>query len=138
VRTDRGKSHALVKAERDVRRREAALGSSEDSAAKWAQRLDRDRQALIDARRDLASAEGRLSDRATDEVLFRAIQRQLLQDKALRDTAVAVHVEDGRVTLTGRVPEAKLRARAEASIARARGVKSLENRIEVTRPPAES
>ena len=62
-------SHAVAKAERDVQRRQAALEESEAAAARWARRLSQDRQALLDAKRDLAVAEGRLTDSATDQVL---------------------------------------------------------------------
>ncbi len=127
-----GASDAVARAERNVERRQANLEESEAAAARWARQMDRDRQALLDAKRDLAMAEGRLTESATDQVLFRSIQRQLLQDKTLRATAVAVRVEQGHVTLTGQVPEEELRARAQRSVAGTRGVKSVANRIEVS------
>ncbi len=123
-------------AEQAVRRGEKALAASERNVQLALERAERARKGLIDARRDLARAEGRLGEAATDEVLFRVIQRRLLDDKALRQTAISVRVDRGSVSLYGRVSDEKLRARAGDAVARARGVRSVENLIEVAASPA--
>lgn len=124
-------STRLTKAEEAVLRAAEDLAASDWNVEVALERSERARKALIDARRDLARAAGRLGKAATDEVLFRVIQRQLLEDKALRRTSISVRVNGGRVTLEGRVPDEKLRARAGETVARARGVSSVENLIEV-------
>ena len=128
----------LSKAERAVLRKEVTLQASEARAREAQERVERDRKALIDARQELANAEGRLGELATDEVLFRAIQRRLLDDAALRESAISVEVREGRVTLSGRVSDAKLRVRAVESVAGARGVKGVDDRIQVSRPARSS
>lgn len=125
-------SRKVGKAEQAVLKLQDALEASEAHAREALEGVERDRKALIDARQKLAKAEGRLGELATDEVLFRAIQRQLLDDEALRQSAISVKVEQGRVTLSGQVASSKLRARAAEKLAGARGVKGVDNRIEVS------
>jgi osmotically-inducible protein OsmY len=93
---------------------------------------------LADARSALRKSEGELAQResavnrsATDAVLFRSVQKRLLEDDDLSGVAIAARVSKGVVTLSGTVPNEKLRDRA-VEVARATpGVASVENLIEV-------
>ena len=89
------------------------------------------RQAFVSAQQRLANARSLVGASATDSVLFRSIQRDLLEDDSLDGFAIAAQVEQGVVTLTGTVASAALRERA-AEIARSTsGVASVNNRIEI-------
>ncbi len=89
------------------------------------------RQALVASQERLANARALVGASATDAVLFRSIQRDLLQEDSLDDFAIAAQVDEGVVTLTGTVASAQIRERA-AEIARSTsGVASVNNRIEI-------
>jgi len=75
-----------------------------------------------EAQRHVTEAEALVSERASDDVLFRAVQRRLLEDSSLADAAVTAHVADRVVTLRGEVAHATLRDRAVAVAAEAPGV----------------
>jgi osmotically-inducible protein OsmY len=59
------------------------------------------------------------------------VQKRLLEDGDLSDVAIAARVSNGIVTLSGSVPNAKLRDRALEIARAAPGVGSVESRIEV-------
>lgn len=128
----------LSETQLEVRRRQDALASAETAARRARDRVEAERQALIRAKEELARAERRLADAATDAVLFRTIQRQLLEDRRLRGTAVSVRVEAAVVTLSGRVDDAAVREHAGLVVAKAPGVKMVNNRVVVAAPSAGS
>jgi len=68
---------------------------------------------------------------STDEVLFRAIQKRLLEDGDLASVAIAAHVNNGLVTLSGNVPDAKIRDRAVLVARETPGVQRVETQIQV-------
>jgi osmotically-inducible protein OsmY len=95
------------------------------------ERLEEARAALREAESEFAQREAVVSRSATDAVLFRAVQKRLLEDEDLSEVAIAAGVSKGVVTLSGSVPNAKLRDQA-VEIARATpGVGRVESRIEV-------
>jgi hypothetical protein len=61
-----------------------------------------------------------------DEVYFR-----LTEDGYVDGSEILVNVENGVVTLTGEVPERRMKHRAEDLVAEIRGVRELHNRIRV-------
>lgn len=61
-----------------------------------------------------------------DEVYFR-----LTEDDDVDGSEILVNVENGVVTLTGEVPERRMKHRAEDLVAEIRGVRELHNRIRV-------
>ena len=71
-----------------------------------------------EAQRHVNEAEALVSERASNDVLFRAVQRRLLEDPALADAAVTAHVVSRVVTLRGEVANARLLDRA-VEVARA-------------------
>lgn len=99
-------------------------------------RLTEARAALREAQEKVAKGEAKVDRRATDAVLFRAVQKQLLTDDALREVAISATVTNGNVTLAGTVNSAKQRDRA-LELARATpGVGQVESRITVSTPAA--
>lgn len=63
-----------------------------------------------------------------DEVYFR-----LTEDDHVDASEILVNVENGVVTLTGEVPQRRMKHRAEDLVAEIRGVRELHNRIRVDR-----
>jgi osmotically-inducible protein OsmY len=74
---------------------------------------------------------------ATDDVLFRTVQKRLLEDDDLSNVAIAARVSKGVVTLSGSVPNAKLRDRALEIARTTPGAGHVESRIEVQVSAAE-
>jgi osmotically-inducible protein OsmY len=95
------------------------------------ERLTEARDALREAQKVVAEREQTVDRNATDAVLFRAVQKRLLEDRQLEDVAVAAKVTDGVVTLSGSVPNAKLSDRAALIASETPGVESVVNRIQV-------
>jgi len=99
-----------------------------------------------EAQRYVSEAEALVTERASDDVLFRAVQRRLLEDSALADAAVTAHVSARIVTLRGEVGSARLRERAVEVAAKAPGVSEVVSELEVVdgsaarraKPPAPS
>jgi len=89
-----------------------------------------------EAAAQVAEAEAALAAQASDEVLFRVVQRRLLEDDALRQDAVGVQVREGVVTLTGSCASPDLAERAVAIAAGVPGVAHVERHIEVEAPAA--
>ena len=114
--------------------REAAIetGKPRETEVKEAQkRLEEAREALRKVEAELAKRVAKVDKRATDEVLFRAVQKRLLEDGDLGEVAIAAHVNNGLVTLTGNVPDAKLAEHAVEVAKGTPGVQRVDNRIQV-------
>ena len=80
---------------------------------------------------ELAQREAVVNRSATDAVIFRAVQKRLLEDDDLSEVAIAARVSKGVVTLSGSVPNAKLRDRALEIARTTPGVGGVESVIEV-------
>jgi osmotically-inducible protein OsmY len=108
-------------------KREEALDAAE---------AERDRaiQALRDAERRLEAAETEVAEHASDELLFRVVQRHLLEDRSLEGVAIAAEVAGRVVVLSGDVADPKLRDRAVAVAREIPGVRGVESRIRVATP----
>jgi BON domain len=103
-----------------------------ETAAKTAQ------DELAEARGALRTSESRIAEiqrevgaHATDPLLFRMVQEQLLEDDDLEDVAISARVEHGVVTLSGVVPDAELSERAVKLAESVPGVVSVQSRIQV-------
>jgi hyperosmotically inducible periplasmic protein len=79
----------------------------------------------------------RMASRVADLELKAAIQEAILRDPAIRDTEIAVAVEDGQVRLTGRAPTPEERYQAELVARRVTGVEALDNGIVVPEAPVD-
>ena len=99
--------------------------------------LEEARAALRKVEQELAEREAKVDSSATDEVLFRAVQKRLLEDDDLESVAIAAHVNNGLVTLTGNVPDAELRDRAVSVARETPGVQRVQSQIQVVAPPSE-
>lgn len=81
---------------------------------------------------DMASAAAPPNER--DRGLQRDVKSALVADPALQQTHIAVFAEGGQVTLAGVVTTAAQRERAQRNAMTVRGVRQVENTIEVTEP----
>jgi osmotically-inducible protein OsmY len=129
---------ALRKASAALEEREAVLavaqselGASEASLEEAEESRDRAVQAVRDAEVRLTAAEDDVAQYAKDDVLFRTVQRRLLEEAALEGVAIAAEVESRVVTLTGTVGDAELRDLAVSLADETPGVARVESRIEV-------
>lgn len=66
---------------------------------------DKAQQRLEDARKQVQEAKDNVNKNVNDEVLFRTLQRKLLDESRFGGAAIAVGVSKRVVTLTGRVPD---------------------------------
>ena len=89
-------------------------------------------QALAEAQQRLAEAEGIVAGLSTDDLLFRSVQRRLLDE--LEDVAIDASVDGAVVTLRGRVPDPSQRDFAVDIARQTPGVVSVRDRIVVTTP----
>ena len=107
-----------------VQKREAEVQEAQ-------KRLAEARALLQQAQEKLAERKANIDESATDAVLFRTVQKRLLQDDELSDVAISASVLNGVVTLSGAVSDAAQRDRA-VELARATpGVGNVESRITV-------
>jgi len=114
----------LPKLRTEVSEREATAKTANDALAAARGEL-RERESRI------AGIEKELGDHATDPVLFRMVQKELLDDDELEDVAIAARVDHGVVTLSGVVAKEKLRERAVKLAEAVPGVVSVQDRIQV-------
>lgn len=119
-----GLREGLVGIRSQVGEREATAKSAQDALAEARGEL-RQRESRI------AEIEKELGDHATDPVLFRMVQKELLDDDDLEDVAIAASVERGVVTLSGVVEKEKLRQRAVELAESVPGVVSVQDRIQI-------
>jgi osmotically-inducible protein OsmY len=126
---------AYNKAQTVADKARADLELREEAFAKAQENRDESASKLRDAERSLAEAKVALGLVATDELLFREVQRSLLDDPELEKVAIQASVNGGVVRLTGSVPDAELAERAAGIAGAVPGVAGVEDRILV--PPAE-
>ena len=114
-----------------VEKARETVQTRESEVKKAQERLAEARSTLREAESEFAQREAVVNRGATDAVLFRAVQKRLLEDDDLSDVAIAARVSNGVVTLSGSVPSAKLRDQAVEIARTTPGVGSVESRIEV-------
>lgn len=124
-------SQAVEEARVQVEQARETVETRESEVKQAEERLAEARSALREAESEFSQREAVVNRGATDAVLFRAVQRQLLEDDDLSDVAIAARVSKGVVTLSGSVPNAKLRDQAVEIARTTPGVGSVESRIEV-------
>ena len=124
-------SQALEEARAQVAEDREAVEALEGEVQEAQKRLAEARSALRQAESELARRESAVDVSATDGVLFRSVQKRLLEDDDLTDVAIAARVSKGVVTLSGSVPNAKLRDRALEIARTTPGAGNVESRIEV-------
>jgi len=124
-------SQAVEEAGAQVEKARETVQTREGEVKEAQERLTEARSALREAESDFAQREAVVNRSATDDVLFRAVQKRLLEDDDLSEVAIAARVSKGVVTLSGSVPNAKLRDQAVEIARTTPGVGSVESRIEV-------
>jgi osmotically-inducible protein OsmY len=126
----------LAAAEAELEEARTNLTAKTEALAAAQQAHDEARAAVRQAEARVEAARSEVGVFATDDVLFRTVQTALLEDDRLRDVAIAASVSDGRVTLSGDVPESRLRDRAVELAKKVPGVTEVTSEIRVVRPDA--
>lgn len=124
-------SRAVEEARAEVETAREVVRARESEVKEAQERLAEARSALLEAESEFAKREAVVNRSATDAVLFRAVQKRLLEDDDLSEVAIAARVSKGVVTLSGSVPDARLRDRAVEIARTTPGVADVESRIEV-------
>lgn len=86
---------------------------------------------LDDARKQLQEAKDNVDKNVNDEVLFRTLQRKLLDQDRFGDSAIAVGVSKRVVTLTGTVPDQATHDKALKIANKQSGVKEVVDFLEI-------
>jgi len=131
-------SEALQSARQEVHKLRDEVKGKEEKQIAAEQELMAARKSLTEAESRLADAESKVDLKATDEAIFRAVQKRLLEDKKLRDTAISATVDHGAVTLHGRVSDEALVKYALGLARETPGVASVESEIQVAEEPPAS
>ncbi|MDT0618920.1 BON domain-containing protein [Salinisphaera sp. P385] len=118
-----------------------ARETAAENVAERRRALDRAESDLAAAREELEAAEARVNEAESavnesvdDDVLFRAVQRALLDADRFDGAAIAVGVTDAVVTLNGTVPDAATREAAVATAADFPGVADVRDQLVVDKP----
>ena len=86
---------------------------------------------LNDARKKVEAASRAVNKTVNDEVLFRTIQREVLDRDEFDEAAISVGVKNRVVTLTGNVPDEETRKRAVKLARSQAGVQDVNDELEV-------
>jgi osmotically-inducible protein OsmY len=125
---------ALAESREAVREAREGLESREKAAEAARLEVEDARKALAEAEQKLVEAESQVDLGMTDALLFRAVQRRLLEEDQLQDVAIRAEVERGVVTLHGRADDPEISEVAVAIAQAVPGVASVESRIEIRAP----
>lgn len=108
-----------------------AVAQKKAELARLQEKLDVAEKRLQEARERMERASRTLDASVNDAVLFRSIQRAMLDPERFPGAAIAVGVQDRVVTLTGTVPDEATR-RAAVELARAQpGVEEVVDFLEI-------
>ncbi len=125
----------LSEARLEVESARAVVDEKQARVAALQPELDAALAVLRRAEERMAAAEAAVDLDATDEILFRAVQKRLLEAEDLEKVAIAARVEQGVVYLSGRVPDADLRNRAIDVARETPGIARVESRIDLESEP---
>lgn len=122
----------LKDARESVSDAQAKLKSKKDEIKELQNNLDESQSNLVNARGKVDEASQAVNKTVNDEVLFRTIQRELLDDGEFDKAAISVGVTKRVVTLTGNVPDEKTHKKA-VEVARSQaGVEDVVDQLQVT------
>lgn len=110
---------------------QAAVDEKKAELRRLQEKLDAAEQRLAKARERMEQASEAVNASVNDEVLFRSIQRALLDEERFAGAAIAVGVQDRVVTLTGTVPDEATRKAAVRVAGEHAGVKEVVDFLEV-------
>ena len=88
-------------------------------------------QVASDARQATAEATAKASEQVADASITTAINAEYAKDDRLSAIKIDVDTNDGRVTLTGSAPDATAKERATMLANNVKGVKSVDNKLDV-------
>lgn len=130
----RSAGNDLDAAQKQAREAEQQLEAKQKRLDEARKQVGEDLQAAAHAEARVAAARAEVRLYATDAIVFREVQRRLLDDSKLVDNAVSVQVVEGVVTLTGNVSSAELRTRAGELAETSPGVVKVVNDVQVVGP----
>ncbi|WP_158583488.1 BON domain-containing protein [Salinisphaera sp. Q1T1-3] len=90
-------------------------------------------QDLDSTRQDMEQARQKVQKSATDQILFRVLQKDVLNKSRFSDAAISVGVEQSVVTLTGAVPDKKTRDKAVELVKNQPGVAHVVDRLQISK-----
>jgi osmotically-inducible protein OsmY len=124
-------TQALEAARVDVDQASAAVDARRAEVEEARRELAAAEKELAEARRRLEEARAEVDADATDTLVFRSVQRRLLEEDDLEGVAISAQVKAGVVTLTGDVPDDEIRKRAVEVAEKTPGVARVQDRIRV-------
>ncbi|HET7313341.1 BON domain-containing protein [Salinisphaera sp.] len=95
-------------------------------------KLNQAQEQLQQAQQEVNSAMQAVNKTVNDEVLFRTLQKKLLNSDKFSESAISVGVNHRVVTLTGTVPDQQTRKQAAQVVRNSAGVASVNNQLQVT------
>lgn len=107
------------------------VDAKKEELQKSQDKLDDAESNLQEARKKVEVASGAVNKTVNDEVLFRSIQRDVLDKKDFDKSAISVGVKNRVVTLTGNVPDEDTRKRALKLAREQAGVEDVVDELEV-------
>jgi len=113
------------------------LKSQKDKIADMQEELNEAKAKLAEAGQGVDSATQAVDKTVNDEVLFRTIQRELLDKKTFDKAAISVGVQNRVVTLSGNVPDEDTHQQALKAARSQAGVKNVVDQLQVQDAEAE-
>lgn len=124
-------TEALKEARDQRQEAQARVEEKQKELKQLRENLDTAEERLIKAREIQEEARAKVRATVNDEVLFRTIQRKMLEEDEFGDSAIAVGVADRVVTLTGTVPDEATHKEAIKTAKRQSGVEEVVDFLEV-------
>ena len=121
----------LKEARQSVDDAQEKINSKKEELKELQNNLDESQSNLAAARGKVDEASQAVNKTVNDEVLFRTIQRELLDKKQFDKAAISVGVTDRVVTLTGNVPDEKTHKKAVEAARSQAGVKNVVDQLQV-------
>ena len=129
-------TESVAEAAQAVGEAQAELALRDEELARAEQARTEAQAAFEEAEQRLREAETTLGLHATDEVLFRSVQKRLLEERDLRDVAIAARVQEGVVTLTGDAVSERVRDAAVETARAVPGVREVRSELRIAAPEA--
>ncbi|MCA0239319.1 MAG: BON domain-containing protein [Proteobacteria bacterium] len=118
------------------RQDDRSVGQKVDSAVATVEKKAEEAKAATERAADQAgqkveNAAARVGDAVSDAAITASVNGELAKDDKLSALKINVDTSNGRVTLTGKAPDADSRERATRLAAGVKGVTNVENRLEI-------
>lgn len=114
------------------------VDDAKDKVADAKKKLAEAKKNLKEAQQKVAKARKSVDQTVNDDVLFRTLQKKMLNDDAFSDAAISVGVNHRVVTLTGNVPDQDTKQKAVKTAQQQTGVAQVHDQLEVTRKQNDS